>query len=56
MMALRKLSYGDYKDFRIGNLLDILIELNNIEIENGDSDNKTKLARTKEEVVKAMGF
>jgi hypothetical protein len=53
-MALRKLSYGDYKDFRIGNLLDILIELNNIE--NGDSDNKTKLARTKEEVVKAMGF
>ena len=55
-MALRKLSYGDYKDFTIGNVLDILIELNNIELENGDSVNKTKLAKTKEEVVKAMGF
>jgi len=55
-MSLRKLSYGDYKDFTIGNVLDILIELNNIDIENGDSVNKTKLARTKEEVVKAMGF
>ena len=29
---------------------------NNIELENGDSVNKTKLAKTKEEVVKAMGF
>lgn len=55
-MSMRKLSYGDYKDFTIADVLDILIEQNNMEYENGDAKDKPKIAKTKDEVLKAMGF
>lgn len=53
-MSLRNLQFGDYKDFTVGNILDILIQQNNIE--ENKNGNETQYATDEKSVDKIMGF